>query len=384
MSKTIDLETGIRRKRVLLVSAGSLSRAGVQMFLQNWISHMNTEEYEFIWYFTGTIEDEEFAKGFVRKNVILYAGDKARCKSKIQVHGSLFKDIMKLSEEYSIDVIHVNTGSLIVQADALLAARIRKVPVRIAHSHNNANETGIRIIFSAFLRRIILHNANCYAACSKTAAEWLFGKRKAHKAVIINNCIDVKAFAFSKAVRMQYREKLGLSSSFVVGHVGRFNMQKNHKFLIEIFKQIVLKDDSAKLLLVGGGELEADVRAQVITYGLEDKVIFAGVTDHVKDYMCAMDVFVLPSIYEGLGIVNIEAQVNGLPCVVSDNVAKEAAITDKIEFLQLKSGIKYWADIIWSFNKEKDFQEREQAYLKLMNSEYDINYLSRYISILYR
>ncbi len=200
-------------------------------------------------------------------------------------------------------------------------------------------------------RELLSENiATDFAACSEEAARWLYGdKIPKEKIKIIPYGVALEQYRYDADVRKRYRAELEIENEYVIGHVGRFAYQKNHEFLIEIFRKIVRIDNNVKLLLVGIGELEEKVKAEVREYKLEDKVIFTGKREDVCGLMQAMDIFVFPSRFEGFGIVLIEAQAAGLKCLTSKNVPEKARITDNIEFLDLDQRV--WIDGILKYKK---------------------------------
>ncbi len=251
-----------------------------------------------------------------------------------------------LDEAY--DAIHIHTTSwksfLVEQV-----AKARKVPVIIVHSHNTMvfneekREQAIELhekqkkIFSVDL-------ATHFCACSQVAADWLFGEQiPRDKIMILKNAIDVDLFSYNPSVRKKYRRELGLDDCFVVGHVGRLTYQKNHDLLIEIFKQVCVEVPQARLMLIGTGELEDSIREKAYQYGLADKVFFMGKRNDVNCLMQAMDVFLLPSRFEGLPIVLVEAQASGLKCLTGMTVTNEAAVTNNVTFISLDD-IRGWVE----------------------------------------
>ncbi len=230
----------------------------------------------------------------------------------------------------------------------------------VAHAHNTAEGFGYRAAVKKLLK--VGFNGCCEHkfACSRDAAQWLFGKQ-ADKATIVNNAIDVEKFVYKADIASQVKQELGLSGDeFVVGHVGRFNTQKNHGFLIEIFAEVLKFEKNAVLLLIGEGDLEAEIRQKVKAQGIEKNVRFLGIRSDVNRVLQAMDVFLFPSLYEGLGIVIIEAQAAGLPCVISDTVPSEAVVTDLAEKISLESSVEIWAKaVVNNKNRERGNTEKE-------------------------
>lgn len=222
---------------------------------------------------------------------------------------------------------------------------------------NQSREEARKLHFKC--REVLSENiATDFAACSEESAKWLYGDRiPKEKIKIIPYGVALEQYRYDADVRKRYRAELGIGNEYVIGHVGRFAYQKNHEFLIEVFREIAREDSHVRLLLVGIGELEDKIKARVREYGLEDKVIYTGKREDVDGLMQAMDIFAFPSRFEGFGIVLIEAQAAGLKCLTSKNIPEKARITDNIEFLELDK--KVWTD---SILKYKDGYVREDTY----------------------
>ena len=262
-------------------------------------------------------------------------------------------------------IVHSNLNTLSVFP--LCAAWLAGVPVRIAHSHSTVGkgDTGRNIL--KFILRLFakVFATDCFA-CSERAGAWLFGKRAAEqgKVTFISNAIDFDRFKSDEDARKKIRKELGLEGRFVVGHVGRFTYLKNQMFLIDVFAEVHKKDPSAVLLLVGDGEDRAKIEEKIKS--LRGSVILLGNQVDVYRFYPAMDVFVFPSISEGLGIAAVEAQACGLHVIASAGVPNEAEYTDGTVFLPLDLGIEKWADAVLSV-------PRDTAVHRLENwSHYDI------------
>lgn len=210
------------------------------------------------------------------------------------------------------------------------------------------------------------------SACGKDAAIWMWGKKAYNNGNvhIMTNAIDTKRFEYSAEKRNEIRAELGLEGKFVIGNVARLSYQKNHEFLIEVFAEIRKVRDDAFLMLVGRGELEEEIRNQVACSGLSDSVLFMGARDDVPDLLNAMDVFVLPSSFEGLPVALVETQSNGLPTYASDSITKEIAISDCISYLPLEK--KCWANAILKM-KLQPARRREEYSKVVLDAGYDIN-----------
>lgn len=222
--------------------------------------------------------------------------------------------------EYKIVHSHMDKMSGLV----LRSAKKAGVPIRISHSHNTSSEGGTVVkAYKSYAGKFILPTATHLLACSNLAANWLFAK-KAKQAIILKNGIDSDQFMFSAEIRKQVREELDLiEKNFVLGHVGRFAHQKNHSYLIDIFADVLVYIPDAILILVGDGPLRDEIEQKVRTLKIEDNVRFLGVRSDIHRLLQAFDVFVFPSLHEGLPVTLVEAQGAGLPCIISEEITKE-------------------------------------------------------------
>ncbi len=279
----------------------------------------------------------------------------------------------KEHKEYTIVHSHMDK----ISGSIMVAANKANIPTRIAHSHNIANEGGILYhIVKDFYGLFVEPNCNFRFACSPEAAQWMF-KDKRSACTVVYNGIDIKKYFPDTDVRNNIRKELGVQNNFVVGHVGRFSQQKNHDFLIDIFREIKNLRSDAKLLLVGTGDLEYTIKEKVANLGLTDDVIFYGTTNKVYEVMQAIDSFVLPSLFEGLGIVLIEAQSAGLYCTASSEVPQLAKITDNMQFLPLSESAQSWAKAI--LDKQRTETDKNQ----LLESDFNIEKTAQFLQNFY-
>ena len=195
-------------------------------------------------------------------------------------------------------------------------------------------------------KSLLAENATDYWACSRLAAEFMFPRDVVERYEFIPNGIDIEKFRFNDEVRKKVRKDLGIEGKLVIGNVGRLCYQKNQENLIEVFAKLQSERPESVLLLVGEGEMKAELQQQVEKLGIADKVLFYGVTDKVEQLLWAMDIFVFPSRFEGLGIVAVEAQAAGLPVICSDGVPNEAVVSDLVEKVDLRSGVDSWVESI--------------------------------------
>lgn len=277
------------------------------------------------------------------------------------------RELQRLFKQEGWKIVHSHINALSVFP--LRAAKKAGVPVRIAHSHSTSGKGEYA---KNTLKAVLKTQSNRYPthrfACSKFAGEWLFGKA-AHFEVVYN-AIDLDRFCFNAEARAQARADLGLvGNQFAIGHVGRFTAQKNHVFLIDVFTEVAKRRDDAVLLLVGTGEAGASVKALVDERGLTDRVKFLGQRSDVNRLYQAFDAFVLPSLYEGLGLVGVEAQVAGLPCLFSDAITREVDVTGESCFLPIDHS-QAWIEALSCLVPRKR-AERSKLSLKKFDS-YDI------------
>lgn len=252
-------------------------------------------------------------------------------------------DIYKIIKKHHYYIVHSNMNTL--SAFPLFAAWIAGVPVRILHNHSTTSTLEIkRNILKLILRPLAKLLANRYFACSRLAADWMYGKKMVDKGkvTIIPNAIDLDKFAFNPEKRKALRKELSLEGKFVIGHVGRFAFVKNHGFLIDVFAEVAKENPEVRLLLIGDGPLKEQIQQKVKNLGLLEKVQFLGIRNDVADLYNAMDLFLLPSHYEGLPVVGVEAQANGLPMIVSDRVTKEMKVTDIVTCESIDKGVSIW------------------------------------------
>ena len=223
------------------------------------------------------------------------------------------------------------------------AARKAGVPTIIAHSHNALIEPTLKGHTKNLMNKLWKCYANVFFACSRAAGNYMFAKEPYR---VINNGIPCENFLYRPEVRASYRKMLNVEGKIVVGHIGRFDPQKNHSFLVDIFASYARKHDDAVLCLIGEGSLQADIRRKVEVLRLTDKVLFLGVRTDMEQIYQALDIIVLPSLFEGLPVVGVEAQAAGLPMLTSDSVTRELCVTDFVEMLPLRDAPKIWANKI--------------------------------------
>ncbi|HFI0789867.1 TPA: glycosyltransferase family 1 protein [Streptococcus suis] len=261
---------------------------------------------------------------------------------KVFKYHNKLKEVLK-SGGYKIVHSHINTLSVF----SLFAAKCAGVPVRIAHSHSTTNKKEKKKnLLKQVLRPFSKVFATDYMCCSELAGRWLFGNKEYDNGnvYLLNNAIDLDKFKYDEEKRKKKRKELNIEdSTIVIGHVGRFVEQKNHRFLIDIFNEVHKQKENSILLLAGQGPLMEEMKEKVRNLGLEKNVKFLGQRYDINELYQAFDVFCLPSLYEGLPVVGVEAQATGLLCIFSDDMTKETKVLDTTEFLSLNQSVEEWA-----------------------------------------
>ena len=316
---------------------------GIESFLHNVIMEMDLSCLE-IDIVAAQMCESVFTAELKEKGVRFY--ELSGSQRKLWQNHKMFRQLLK---ERQYDVVHLNIFQGLSLYYAYLAEKAR-IPVRIAHSHNTALRQSrtrwLKLLIHNIAKRLLAENVTEYWACSKLAAEFMFPRDVVEKYEFIPNGIDVERFRFDNEVREKVRKDLDIDGKLVIGNVGRLCYQKNQEYLLEVFAILQYERPDSILLLVGEGELKADLRQKAEKLSIADKVLFYGVTDKVEQLLWAMDVFVFPSRFEGLGIAVVEAQAAGLPVICSDNVPDEAVVTDLVQKVDLSSGADVWADNI--------------------------------------
>ena len=286
-------------------------------------------------------------------------------------------------KEHSINTIHIDTDGF-HRVVELFAAKIVGVSKRIIHSHNTKAEVnGLLSKRKSLIKlgqMLYLILATDYVACSDKAGDWLFGKN--NKTLLLKNGIDAQRFRFNPQDRFEARNELGINNCIVYGHVGRFEKQKNHKFLIRVFKELYKRNKSSRLLLIGDGSLKNELINLVKSEQLESAVLFLGNVDNVEYYYNAMDLFLFPSLFEGFGIVAIEAQCNGLPVIMSRAVPEQTKINQNCVSLSLNN-IMLWVDKAEQMSSIIN-RDRNEMFKLIESAHYDIQSTSKMLLDVYR
>lgn len=363
--------------RVLQI-LGIVAGGGVEAVIMNYYEHIDKSQVQFDF----VVHDNSPVD--ITEKVEAMGGKVYKVTPYTKNVFAFMYDVYKIIKKNHYTIVHSNMNTLSVFS--LFPAWMAGVPVRILHNHSTSvpSETK-RNIMKMILRPFAKLFANKYFACSQLAAEWMYGKSSVEsgKVTIIHNAIDLKKYAFDQDKRDRIRKELGIENKFVIGHVGRFMYQKNHEFLIDVFSEVAKSEPNAALLLIGDGPLKSRIMQKVKNLHLEDKVYFLGLRSDVQDLYNAMDLFVLPSYYEGLPVVGVECQANGLPVLVSMNVTKELYLTDIVRYINLSDGIEVWKkNIILKINEK--VETRKNTSMQMGNAGFNVVFESMKLINIYK
>lgn len=313
-------------KKVLIVSTVGLIYDGITSVITSYLQAMNLEGLDV--YVAGTID----VKPNIRKQIEDCGCAVVEFPNRRTETFKYFCALIKFVRKNHIEVIHAhgNSGTLAIE---MVAAWLGGCKKRIAHSHNTkCNQVRadkiLRPLFNIFYTDGL--------ACGDSAGQWLFGNKKFE---VLTNGRDIEKYKFNLETRNKIRSEHGINDEIVIGHVGGFVDQKNHKFLVEIYRELRQLEPNCKLYMIGDGPLKHDI--EKLCCDLD--VIFTGAIDNIPDYLNAMDGMLLPSLFEGLPLVAIEWQINGLPCLFADTITKDCGLMPNMKFVSLDESPKTWA-----------------------------------------
>lgn len=348
----------------------AMNRAGLESMIMNYYRHIdkNIIQFDFLTHRSGHFDySDEIEK----------LGGKIFHISKLNPFSISYRkelsNFFKEHREYNIIHVHLDCMSAVV----LNTAKKCNIPIRIAHSHSSNQDKDYKYPIKIWYKRFIPKYATHLFACGIEAGKWTFN---GHEYKVVNNAIDVNLYSYSEKRHFDIRQKLGIKDDeLVIGHVGRFMTVKNHSFIIDIFNELS-KLSKAKLILVGEGELKQGIEEKIKSLGLTERVVLTGSVSNVYDFLQAMDVFVFPSLYEGLPLTVIEAQAAGLPCLISDKVPIECKKTDLVEQISLENTAEIWAKKILNYSNIK----RRNTSEEIAKSGYDINQEVKWLETFYK
>lgn len=351
---------------VLITGAGNFGRGGVSTVIWNLCENFTGADI-CVDFFTDKVSAPEYLEKAESTGMKIFLTGKKKNKLADWANKyRLFNDVLK-SRQYSC--VHINVSKSLGAFAYSFIAKRHNVRV-IIHSHSadidSVKLQNIKRVVHYMLKHFTDFTNASLAACSDSAARWMFPKKiiENHRYKVIRNGIYTDRFVFNADVRSRIRRELDIDGKFAIGHIGRFAYPKNQSFLIDVFYELHNKNSNSVLIFAGNGADEKMLREKVHKLRIEESVIFYGVAEKTEELYCAMDCFVFPSVFEGLGIVAIEAQASGLRVLCSDGVPVEAKVTDLLEFMSLSQPAAEWAERILSYDsgyKRMDMSEKIKA-----------------------
>lgn len=345
----------------------NMQSGGLESFIMNLYRNIDKEKFQFdflVHYKERKFYDDEIEKLGGKIYRFSVREDYNFIKYIFQLN-----NFFKRHKEYK--VIHCHMSS--IGAIVFFIAKINGVKIRIAHSHNTDTEKSVKGFIKALLMKPYKYFSTINFACSESAGKYLY---KNKKFIVIPNAIELDKFKYNKKIRNKVRHELRCEDKLVIGHIGRFELQKNHEFLIDVFHKAYKDNNKLELLLIGNGNLYNDIKEKVKKLHLENNIKFLGIRKDINELYQAMDCFVLPSKFEGLPLTAIEAQANGLPCLFSNTITRTVKLNDNVKFIDINDK-KKWAN---EMNKTKLLRRYELSEKVKM---YDINCLAKKISEIY-
>ncbi|MGN0570360.1 MAG: glycosyltransferase [Candidatus Fimenecus sp.] len=324
----------------VLIYAPTAPSSGITQYVLNILGKMDSEDISF--------DILSFRNDRLKKWAEEHGGEYFEFDISMYKHPVLYRKFLKKVFSRGYDVVHYNISAISTLLIFKYAKKYSNARL-IAHSHNSFMDlpSKLRRLVFGNLHKILRYFAVFYfdkkCACSIPAAEWMYGKKSARDAIILNNAIDTGKFIYNSEHRETLREELGITSKYVIGNVGRFSIQKNQSFLLDSFAEISKLRDDVSLVLIGNGELCNQVKQHAADLQLGDKVVFVDFQEDIYRYYSLFDLLVMPSLFEGLPITLVEAQANGLRALVSDTVTTECNLTGLVEFYPLSKGCAAWA-----------------------------------------
>lgn len=357
--------------KVLEVNVDDLYTGGVYSLVKNVIEHPHENiqiDIASIEKFQSQKNIDHFESIGTKVYYIGYKGSKWRKQTVI------YKNLKKLLTDNHYDFVHIHadvSNKLLVSALAAKKADVKRV---VVHSHAagvDGNHRTFKVVIHRLCRSFLRNTATDYVACSDVAADWMYPNIDKNKVKIIKNGIDLDRFRFNESIRNEIRNQLGVTDEILVGHVGRFAYQKNHEYILKIAEQAKKKDLTCKFLLIGEGPEFERIKSMAVESKLNDVIIFYGISDKINQLFMAMDVFILPSHFEGLPIVGVEAQASGLPVIFSTEITRQAKLTEQAVFIRIDDNdLPKWVEQIDEFGRSKS--DREGTYLQLRSEGYSI------------
>jgi glycosyltransferase involved in cell wall biosynthesis len=369
-----------KKIKILFFMDGIGNAGGIQEMAIKWMENINRKKFQIDILSYNTGKHDNYAERVQALGGKVFLIDTYMRKGKLFASLKQTEDFFKT---HKYDILHAHSSSKAVFI--MYYAKKYGIKTRILHSHCTqfVIQEKVLQLFANILKIPTLALTTDYYACSPEAGEFLFGKKAVEdgKVTIAHNGIETSCFVRDDAIRNRIRTELGLSDKFVIGNVGRFRPQKNHTYLMDIFKAITLKDENAVLVCVGNGELEESIKEKAKQLKIDSKIRFLGFRNDVNDVMQCFDVLVMPSLFEGLPVTGVEAQAVGIPALFATTITKDAAILPESGYLSLNDSPEMWADRILSY---KSVNRSNTAHEYIISHGYDIKIETNKLADFYR
>ncbi len=374
---------------ILIATDANIQRAGVCMFVLQWTRELKKidNSHDIVIYFRKTTIDESVKEEFINLGIKIVTGDLPQNGTSISLKNrtKVKADVTNILNEKKFDIMHVNSSAVGFTSVVLTAGKKFNVPMRISHSHGKNIGNGIKNIYLYFLKKYNMTIATSYAGCSSDAGIYLFGKDISSnpKWHFIPNTIDTEKFKFNKKDREIYRSKLNLAEDdILLGATGMLIELKNHIYLLEIVSKLIKEFRNFKLLILGEGEQRDTLEAFIKKNSLDEFVFLPGNSNEIPQWLSAMDFYLMPSFTEGLPLGAVEAQTNGLPCILSDRIPHDVDLCRDVIHLPINVDTSIWINEIKCLEK-KNNDEREKSYKIINEKGFGICKTKDYIKWLY-
>lgn len=330
--------------RVLHV-LGGLNRGGAETMVMNFYRSMDRNKVQFDFIIHSNSQND-YRKEIEEMGGKIYVFPKFKGYN-IMNYRKVWKNFFENHPEYKIIHSHIRSyASLFFPIASKYGLKT------IIHSHSTSNGKGVKSIIKYILQKPLANQADYLFACSEEAGRWLYGSKKikGDNYFLVKNSINVENYKYNENIRNKYRDYLGIKNNIVLGHVGRLSGPKNHKFLLKVFKGVLERNEKSVLLIVGDGDLEDEINKKINELNLEGKVYMLGSRDDINCILQAIDIFLFPSIWEGLPVAVVEAESSGLPCIVSETVTNEVKLLPTLKYLPINKGEDIWIKTVLNTN----------------------------------
>ena len=371
--------------RILFVFGCPLKKGGTENVMINIVKNIDRDRFHIDFLIFDNTPDQSDDKKYLESLGCRFYQITARGTDR-KLHN---RELDEFFRDHKYDIVHTHMDA--IGEEALKAAKKHGIKALIAHSHNTDqldNPKGLKDhlhkCYLIYEKHLLRRYAGYFVACSPEAGKWLFGEKicKGDRYLLLNNSIDSSAYAYDEETRNAVRKELGLEGRKVIIHVGQFRTQKNHGMVIDVFNELHKRDDSFRLVLVGTGEEQDNIRSKVEELGLREDVLFLGNRNDIPGLLTAADIFLFPSLYEGLPIALLEAQAADLICVVSDTISEVSIITEKVKSLSLGTNPSVWADVTEDMMKEYNVRSDRRDFF--IEKGFDISTNIRKLEDLYK